>query len=243
MRSSRSMRSTSSTAFSSPSPATDMPHIHSEDRVITFKIVYYGPGMSGKTTNLCFIHRSISENVRGDLITLDTAEERTLFFDFFPLALGTIEGYSVRFNMYTVPGQVYYEASRRLILDGADGVVFVADSQAQRLEENLVGSHDGGQPPSYGRRPEQVPIVLQYNKRDFAHPLPWACWSGSSGSTGACRRSRPWPPGHGRHGNDSRRKPNRDRGLPHLIRRPAVVRREVGVQGCLSRAHSQTWES
>jgi hypothetical protein len=150
-----------------------MPHINYEEKQIVFKIVYYGPGLSGKTTNLLQIHRALAENLRGEMVTLDTAEERTLFFDFFPLELGDIEGYAVRFNMYTVPGQIYYEASRRLILDGADGVVFVADSQPVRLEanidsfqlmqENLV---------SYGLDPQCFPLTLQYNKRDVADPLP-----------------------------------------------------------------------
>ncbi len=150
-----------------------MPHINYQGKEIVFKTVYYGPGMSGKTTNLVCIHKALAENLKGELLTLDTHEERTLFFDFFPLELGRIEGYAVRFNMYTVPGQVYYEASRRLILDGADGVVFVADSQPQRLDENiesyqlmLENIH------SYGKDPAVFPLVLQYNKRDCIDPLP-----------------------------------------------------------------------
>ena len=114
-----------------------MPHINYEKREIAFKVVYFGPGMSGKTTNLLHIHRALAQDVRGEMLTLDTAEERTLFFDFFPLELGQIAGFGLRFNMYTVPGQVYYEASRRLILDGADGVVFVADSHPDCLAANL----------------------------------------------------------------------------------------------------------
>jgi hypothetical protein len=150
-----------------------MPHINYQDREIAFKIVYYGPGLSGKTTNLMYIHRSLDRSHRGDIIVLDTEEERTLFFDFFPLELGRIEGYAVRFNMYTVPGQVFYEASRRLILEGADGVVFVADSQRSRLDENLE---------SFGMLQESLagsgadwtdfPLVLQYNKRDLSDLLP-----------------------------------------------------------------------
>jgi mutual gliding-motility protein MglA len=150
-----------------------MPHINYRDREIVFKIVYYGPGMSGKTTNLVYIHRTIDQSRRGDIIMLDTNEERTLFFDFFPLELGKVEGYSIRFNMYTVPGQVYYEASRRLIVDGADGLVFVVDSQESRLEENLESFrtlqenlHDFG--VDWGL----VPIVMQYNKRDLPDVLP-----------------------------------------------------------------------
>jgi signal recognition particle receptor subunit beta len=150
-----------------------MPHINYRDKEIAFKIVYYGPGMSGKTTNLKYIHTALDKGRKGDMIVLDTEEERTLFFDFFPLELGQIEGYSVRFNMYTVPGQVYYEASRRLILEGADGVVFVADSQEERLGENLE---------SFGMLQSSLadfaidwknfPLVLQYNKRDLENPLP-----------------------------------------------------------------------
>lgn len=149
-----------------------MPYINADEREISFKVVYYGPGMSGKTTNLIHIHRALAQGIRGDLITLDTAEERTLFFDFLPLELGRIDGYSIRFNMYTIPGQTYYEASRRLILDGADGVVFVVDSQPDRhdsnvesflmLEENLR---------SYDHDPRLFPVVLQYNKRDCPEPL------------------------------------------------------------------------
>ncbi len=150
-----------------------MPHINYQEREIAFKIVYYGPGLSGKTTNLMYIHRALDKGHKGDIIVLDTEEERTLFFDFFPLELGRIEGYAVRFNMYTVPGQVFYEASRRLILEGADGVVFVADSQRTRLDENLE---------SFGMLQESLarfdvnwadfPLVLQYNKRDLSDLLP-----------------------------------------------------------------------
>jgi signal recognition particle receptor subunit beta len=150
-----------------------MPHINVDSREIVFKLVYYGPGRSGKTTNLIHIHQRLPDRLRSDLITLDTTEDRTLFFDFLPLELGTIEGYSVRFHMYTVPGQIHYEASRRLILEGADGVVFVADSQPERLDDNL-GSYElmRGNLRSYGLEPEGFPTVLQYNKRDIAEPLP-----------------------------------------------------------------------
>jgi mutual gliding-motility protein MglA len=150
-----------------------MPHINFESKEVSFKIVYYGPGMSGKTTNLAYIHKTLAENLRGEMIVLDTAEERTLFFDFFPLELGLIEGYAVRFNMYTVPGQIYYEASRRLILDGADAVVFVADSQPDRLADNFMSYNmmeDNLR--SYGLEPREFPVVLQYNKRDCNGALP-----------------------------------------------------------------------
>jgi mutual gliding-motility protein MglA len=150
-----------------------MPHINYHNKEVTFKIVYYGPGMSGKTTNLMYIHSALDKNRKGDIIVLDTEEERTLFFDFFPLELGRIEGYAVRFNMYTVPGQVYYEASRRLILEGADGVVFVADSREDRLEENLESFEMLQSSLTDIRGDWKVfPLVLQYNKRDLPHPLP-----------------------------------------------------------------------
>lgn len=150
-----------------------MPHINHEHQEIAFKVVYFGPGMSGKTTNLIHIHRTLAEDLRGEMLTLDTADERTLFFDFFPLELGEIAGFSVRFNMYTVPGQVYYEASRRLILDGADGVVFVADSQPDCLEKNLRSFRSmEDNLRSYDFDPRHFPTVLQYNKRDCNSPLP-----------------------------------------------------------------------
>ncbi len=149
-----------------------MPYISYHDKVIAFKIVYYGPGLSGKTTNLTYIFNHLPEELRGDMLTLNTSDERTLFFDFFPLDIGRIEGYAVRFNMYTVPGQVYYEASRRLILDGADGVAFVADSQPFRLEEN-IDSFQSMQKNlgHYGVDWKGLPIVLQYNKRDCPNPI------------------------------------------------------------------------
>jgi signal recognition particle receptor subunit beta len=149
-----------------------MPYISFHRREITFKIVYYGPGMSGKTTNLVYIHRSLSPERKGELLSLNTEQERTLYFDYFPLELGTVEGYHVRFNMYTVPGQVYYEASRRLVLDGADGVVFVADSQPEKLESNLESYRLMQENlRSYGLDPDLFPTVLQYNKRDCENPL------------------------------------------------------------------------
>jgi hypothetical protein len=149
-----------------------MPHINYDQREIVFKIVYYGPGLSGKTTNLVQVHRALAEDVRGEMVTLDTDEERTLFFDFFPLDLGKIEGYGVRFNMYTVPGQIYYEASRRLILDGADGVVFVADSQQERLEANIDSFRLMQENlASYGIDWKTFPLTLQYNKRDVSSPI------------------------------------------------------------------------
>lgn len=150
-----------------------MPHLDLENRQFIFKIVYFGPGMSGKTTNLLYIHRTLMEKYRGDMLVLDTEEERTLFFDFFPVSLGTVQGFSLKFHLYTIPGQVYYEASRRIILEGADGVVFVADSNTGRLEDNLeMYRRMIDNLESYGVDPESFPIVLQYNKRDFDDILP-----------------------------------------------------------------------
>jgi len=145
-----------------------MPYINYLANEISFKIVYDGPGMSGKTTNLVYIYKALSDVIKGEMIMLDTADERTLFFDFFPIELGTIEGFNLRFNMYTLPGQIYYKASRRLVLEGADGVVFVADSQLSRFDDN-VESWQGlvSNLESYGVTVKQLPIVLQYNKRDL----------------------------------------------------------------------------
>jgi signal recognition particle receptor subunit beta len=150
-----------------------MPYISFANKDISFKIVYCGPGMSGKTTNLVCIHKALAAERKGELLMLNTEQERTLFFDFFPVELGQVEGYAVHFNMYTVPGQVYYEASRRLVLDGADGIVFVADSQPDKVEENresfsmlLDNLH------SYGVDPKTFPMALQYNKRDCTNPIP-----------------------------------------------------------------------
>jgi signal recognition particle receptor subunit beta len=111
-------------------------------REINFKIVYYGPGLSGKTTNIKYIYEKIKKDNKGKLVSLATETERTLFFDFFPLDLGTIKDYKVRFHLYTVPGQIYYSASRKLILKGVDGLVFVADSQTERYEANLESIQD-----------------------------------------------------------------------------------------------------
>lgn len=150
-----------------------MPHLDLENRQFIFKIVYFGPGMSGKTTNLLHIHRTLTEKYRGDMLVLDTEEERTLFFDFFPVSLGTVQGFSLKFHLYTIPGQVFYEASRRIILEGADGVVFVADSAAHRLDENIeMYRRMLDNLRSYYIEPEDYPIVLQYNKRDYEDLLP-----------------------------------------------------------------------
>lgn len=144
-----------------------MPHLDPTEKQIVFKIVYFGPGMSGKTTNLLFIHRTLTDRYKGDMLVLDTEKERTLFFDFFPVSLGTVQGYSLKFHLYTIPGQIYYEASRRIILEGADGVVFVADSRVECLEDNIQMYRLMNENlVSHGTDPAGFPVVLQYNKRD-----------------------------------------------------------------------------
>jgi hypothetical protein len=149
-----------------------MPHINYYNQEVVFKIVYYGPGLSGKTTNLLHIHSAMDSQRKGDMVILDTDEERTLFFDFFPLDVGRVGEYNVRLNMYTVPGQIYYEASRRLILEGADGVVFVADSEPARLADNVESfSMLRENLRTFGIESDSFPLVLQYNKRDLPDPI------------------------------------------------------------------------
>ncbi len=145
-----------------------MSFINYSSREINCKIVYYGPGLCGKTTNLQFIYNKTSPTAKGKMISLATETERTLFFDFLPLSLGEIRGFKTRFHLYTVPGQVFYDASRKLILKGVDGVVFVADSQAMRMEaneESLDNLRDNLKEQAYDI--EKVPLVMQYNKRDL----------------------------------------------------------------------------
>ncbi|MFC1657001.1 ATP/GTP-binding protein, partial [Candidatus Moduliflexota bacterium] len=135
---------------------------------ITAKIVYYGPGLCGKTTNLQFIHSRLDPGNRGKLLSLATESDRTLFFDFLPLDLGRIGGFHVRFQLYTVPGQVHYNATRRMVLKGVDAVVFVADSQAAMLESNRESFHNLKENlVENGYQVENIPIVLQANKRDL----------------------------------------------------------------------------
>ena len=137
-------------------------------REITSKIVYYGPGRSGKTTNLQYIYGQVPEDRRGKMVSLATETDRTLFFDFLPLDLGTISGFQTRFQLYTVPGQVYYDATRKLVLQGADGVVFVADSQRAQADENVESFRNlQVNLLEQGVDPREIPIVLQYNKRDL----------------------------------------------------------------------------
>jgi mutual gliding-motility protein MglA len=150
-----------------------MSTINYASREIHCKIVYYGPGLGGKTTNLQHVYRTVNPETRGRLISLATENERTLFFDFLPVDLGTIRGFRTRFHLYTVPGQVYYNASRRLILKGVDGVVFVADSQAERMDANLASMQNlFDNLADYGHDPRSLPLVLQYNKRDLPGTLP-----------------------------------------------------------------------
>jgi mutual gliding-motility protein MglA len=145
-----------------------MSMINYASREINCKIVYYGPGLCGKTTNLEYIYEKVAPNTRGKLISLATETERTLFFDFLPVDLGSIRGFKTRFHLYTVPGQVYYNASRKLILKGVDGVVFVGDSQVERLDANIESMHNLYDNLSeYGLDLREVPFVIQYNKRDL----------------------------------------------------------------------------
>jgi signal recognition particle receptor subunit beta len=145
-----------------------MTFINYASREINCKIVYYGPGLCGKTTNLQWIYDKTNPGAKGKLISLATETDRTLFFDFLPLELGTVRGFKTRFHLYTVPGQVFYDASRKLILKGVDGVIFVADSQVERMDanveaiENLVVNLK-----SQGYDLNNIPYVLQLNKRDL----------------------------------------------------------------------------
>jgi hypothetical protein len=142
-------------------------------RELSAKIVYYGPGLSGKTTNIEMVHRILRPEQKGRLISLPTETDRTLFFDFLPVDLGQIKGFKVRFHLYTVPGQVFYNATRRLVLQGVDGVVFVADSQADMKQSNLESLKNLMENlATYGKKLEELPIVLQYNKRDLRQILP-----------------------------------------------------------------------
>ena len=145
-----------------------MSFINYSSREINCKIVYYGPGLGGKTTNLQYVYKRTAPEAKGKMISLATETERTLFFDFLPLSLGVIRGFKTRFHLYTVPGQVFYDASRKLILKGVDGVVFVADSQVERMEAN-VESLENLQVnlKEQGYDYKDVPTVFQYNKRDL----------------------------------------------------------------------------
>jgi len=150
-----------------------MSMINYASREINCKLVYYGPGLGGKTTNIEYVYNKVQPETRGKLISLATEQERTLFFDFLPVDLGSIRGFKTRFHLYTVPGQVYYNASRRLILKGVDGVVFVGDSQPERMDANVASMQNLYENlAEYGYDPATLPLVIQYNKRDLAGVVP-----------------------------------------------------------------------
>ncbi len=150
-----------------------MSMINYASREINCKLVYYGPGLGGKTTNLEHVYQKVSPDTRGKMVSLATETERTLFFDFLPVDLGTIRGFKTRFHLYTVPGQVYYNASRKLILKGVDGVVFVADSQIERTEANIESMQNlYDNMAEYGYDLTKIPFVMQYNKRDLPNAAP-----------------------------------------------------------------------
>ncbi len=150
-----------------------MSFINYASREINCKIVYYGPGLCGKTTNLQYIYNKTAQDAKGKMISLATETERTLFFDFLPLALGEIRGFKTRFHLYTVPGQVFYDASRKLILKGVDGVVFVADSQEERLDANIESMENlKDNLEEQGFQLEKLPFIIQYNKRDLPDCTP-----------------------------------------------------------------------
>jgi len=150
-----------------------MTFINYAAREINCKIVYYGPGLCGKTTNLQYIYDRTNPSAKGKLISLATETDRTLFFDFLPLDLGTVKGFKTRFHLYTVPGQVFYDASRKLILKGVDGVVFVADSQIERMEANIESLENLRlNLTEQGYNLDKLPYVVQYNKRDLPNAAP-----------------------------------------------------------------------
>lgn len=142
-------------------------------REVSCKLVYYGPGMSGKTTNLEVVHQRVPEKSKGDLTSIATEGDRTLFFDFLPIDLGQVRGMTTKFQLYTVPGQIYYASTRKLVLQGADGVIFVADSQAEKINENIESLNDLQQNlDEYGLKLDEMPFVIQWNKRDLPNALP-----------------------------------------------------------------------
>jgi signal recognition particle receptor subunit beta len=149
-----------------------MSFINYSSREINCKIVYYGPGLCGKTTNLQYIYAKTNPEAKGKMISLETETERTLFFDFLPLSLGEIRGFKTRFHLYTVPGQVFYDASRKLILKGVDGVVFVADSQVERMDANIESLENLRENlADQGYDLDKIPYVVQYNKRDLPNAV------------------------------------------------------------------------
>jgi len=150
-----------------------MSFVNYHTKEINCKIVYYGPGLGGKTTNIQYVYQKTSGENKGQIISLNTENERTLFFDFLPLGLGDIRGFKTRFHLYTVPGQVFYEASRKLILRGVDGIIFVADSQVEKMEaniESLKGLEKNLREQGYVI--DKLPIIMQWNKRDLPNTTP-----------------------------------------------------------------------
>ncbi len=150
-----------------------MSTINFASREINCKIVYYGPGVAGKTTNLKWIYKQVDDSVKGEMVSLATEDERTLFFDFLPIDLGTVQGFKTRFHLYTVPGQVFYNASRKLILRGVDGIIFVADSAPNRLRANAESMRNLRENlQEYNLSLDEIPMIVQYNKRDIPDAMP-----------------------------------------------------------------------
>ncbi|MFG1500457.1 ADP-ribosylation factor-like protein [Halobacteriovorax sp. XZX-3] len=150
-----------------------MSFVNYNTKEINCKIVYYGPGLGGKTTNIQYIYQKTAGGNKGEMVSLDSENERTIFFDFLPLDLGEIRGFKTRFHLYTVPGQVFYESSRKLILRGVDGVIFVADSQLERMEANIESLKSlEANLTEQGYDIDQIPIVFQWNKRDLPNVTP-----------------------------------------------------------------------
>lgn len=150
-----------------------MSFVNYNTKEINCKIVYYGPGLGGKTTNIQYVYQKTTGGAKGEMVSLNSENERTIFFDFLPLDLGEIRGFKTRFHLYTVPGQVFYEASRKLILRGVDGVVFVADSQVERMEANIESLKSlENNLAEQGYDIEKIPLVLQWNKRDLPNVSP-----------------------------------------------------------------------
>lgn len=149
-----------------------MAFINYINKEINAKIVYYGPGLSGKTTNILYIHKKLTPESRGKLVSLATQTDRTLFFDFLPISIGEINGFKVRFHLYTVPGQIFYNTTRKMVLKGVDGIVFVADSQKQMLEDNIESMKNLEENLNdYGIDINSIPLVIQYNKRDLENAM------------------------------------------------------------------------
>ena len=150
-----------------------MPFVNLGKREIAFKIVYYGPALSGKTTNLEYLHASMPKETRGDMTMLATQQDRTLYFDFLPLTSDIIKGFTSRFQLYTVPGQAIYNQTRRIVLTGVDGIVFVADSQWEEMEQNALSFQNLAENlTTYNRSLDEIPYILQFNKRDLPNAAP-----------------------------------------------------------------------